>query len=143
MAIWQNCGFDDGGRRSWRFPKKSKTLKIVNTSLYLPKKTNFIEFRVGMPKKSHFEVGDFSKISDFQGFPRNFRTAKSQNPRKSVSNMSYGEIFGNFFHISDVARLVWKMRFSYFITNYIDQIFCFFDFLIFCIIFRQNQCRRL
>ena len=106
MAISQNCDFDDGGKWTRKFPKFSKTIKIVNTSLYLPKKSNFIEFRLRMPKKSHFEVGDFSKISDFQGFPRNFRTAKSQNPRKSVSNMSYGEIFGNFFHISDVARLV-------------------------------------
>ena len=106
MAISQNCDFDDGGRWARKFPKFLKTIKIVNTSLYLTKKINFIEFRVGMPKKSHFEVGDFSKISDFQGFPRNFRTAKSQNPRKSVSNMSYGENFRNFFHISDVARLV-------------------------------------
>ena len=106
MAISQNCDFDNGGRRSRKFPKFSKTIKIVDTSLYLTKKSNFIELRLGIPKKSHFEVGDFSKISDFQGFPRNFRTAKSQNPRKSVSNMSYGENFGIFFHISDVARLV-------------------------------------
>ena len=106
MAISQNCDFDDGGRWVRIFPKFSKIIKIVNTSLYLTKKSNFIEFRLGMPKKSHFEVADFSKISDFQGFPRNFRTAKSQNPRKSVSNMSYGENFGNFFHISDVGRLV-------------------------------------
>ena len=87
MAFSQNCDFDSGGRWPRKFPKFSKTIKIVNTSLYLPKKSNFIEFRLGMPKKSHFEVGDFSKISDFQGFPRNFRTAKSQNPRKSDSNI--------------------------------------------------------
>ena len=104
MAISQNCDFDDGGTRSRKFPKFSKTIKIVDTSPYLIKKTNFIEFRLGVPKKSHFEVGDFSKISDFQGFPRNFRTAKSQNPRKSVSNISYGENFRNFFHIPDVDR---------------------------------------
>ena len=106
MAISQNCDFDDGGRWSRKFQIFSKTIKIVNTSLYLPKKSNFIEFRLGMPQKSHFEIGDFSKNSDFQGFPRNFRTAKYQNPRKSVSNISYGENFRNFFHISDVARLV-------------------------------------
>ena len=87
MAISQNCDFDNGGRRSRKFPKFSKTIKIVDTSLYLSKKSNFIEFRFGMPQKSHFEVADFSKISDFQGFPQNFRTAKSQNPRKSDSNI--------------------------------------------------------
>ena len=87
MAISQNCDFDGGGRWPRKFPKFSKTIKTVNTSLYLPKKSNFIEFRLGMPKKSHFEVADFSKISDFQGFPQNFRTAKSQNPRKSDSNI--------------------------------------------------------
>ena len=97
MAISQNCDFDDGGRWVRIFPKFSKIIKIVNTSLYLIEKSNFIEFQLGTTKISHFEVGDFSKISDFQGFPRNFRTAKSQNPRKSVSNVSYGEIFRIFF----------------------------------------------
>ena len=87
MAISQNCDFADRGRWTRKFLKNLNTIKIVNTSLYLPKKSNFIEFRLGMPKKSHFEVADFSKISDFQGFPQNFRTAKSQNPRKSDSNI--------------------------------------------------------
>ena len=82
MAISQNCDFDNGGRRSRKFPKFSKTIKIVDTSLYLTKKSNFIEFRLGTPKKSHFEVGDFLKFSDFQGFPQNFRPAKISESSK-------------------------------------------------------------
>ena len=106
MAIWQNCDFDNGGRRSRKFPIFSKTIKIVDTSLYLTKKSNFIEFQLGIPKKMHFEVGDFSKISDFQGFPQNFRTAKSQNPRKSVSSLIFEKKFWYFFHMSDHDYLI-------------------------------------
>ena len=77
MVISQNHEFDDSGRWSWKFRSFSKNIKIIDTSLYLSKKTNFIEFQVGMPKKSHFEVGDFLKISDFRTFAKDFRTGKS------------------------------------------------------------------
>ena len=80
MAISQNCGFGAGGRWSWNFRKFSKNKKIVNTSPYLLKKTNYIEFRADMTKISHLEVDKFSKFSDFQNVLEKFRTKKSWNP---------------------------------------------------------------
>ena len=85
MVISQNHEFDDSGRWSWKFRNFSKNIKIIDTSLYLSKKTNFIEFRVGTTKILRFEVGDFSKISDFPKNLWNFRTDKSVNLRESVS----------------------------------------------------------
>jgi len=102
MAISQNCGFGAGGRWSWNFRNFSKTTKIVNTSPYLPKKRNFIEFRADMTKISHLEVGNFSKFSDFQKNLENFRTRKSWNP-------------------SQICLKIWKSRKSqkvwYFFSN--------------------------
>ena len=96
MAISQNCDFDDGGRWARKFPKNLKTIKIVNTSLYLPKKSNFIEFQLGTTKISHCEVDDFSIFSDFPKNLRNFRTDKSQNLRESVSKSEISRKFEKF-----------------------------------------------
>ena len=96
MVISQNCDFDDGGRWSRKFPKFSKTIKIVNTSLYLPKKTNFIEFQLGTTKISHFEVDDFPIFSDFPKNLRKFRTDKSLNLRESVSKSEISRKFEKF-----------------------------------------------
>ena len=96
MAISQNCDFDDGGRWVRIFPKFSKIIKIVNTSLYLIEKSNFIEFQLGTTKISHFEVGDFSIFSDFPKNLRNFRTDKSLNLRESVSKSEISRKIENF-----------------------------------------------
>ena len=96
MTISQNCDFDDGGKWTRKFPKFSKTIKIVNTSLYLPKKSNFIEFQLGTTKISHCEVDDFSIFSDFPKNLRNFRTDKSQNLRESVSKSEISRKFEKF-----------------------------------------------
>ena len=96
MAISQNCDFDDGGRWTRKFPKNLKTIKIVNTSLYLIEKSNFIEFQLGTTKISHFEVGDFSIFSDFPKNLRKFRTDKSLNLRESVSKSEISRKFEKF-----------------------------------------------
>ena len=141
LAISKNCGFGAGGRWSWNFRNFSKTTKIVNTSPYLPKKPNFIEFRADMTKISHLEVGNFSKFSDFQGFPRDFRTKKSWNPSQICLKIWKSRKSQNFWSKCSYARF-WAIAIKNEILLRYNKLhhgkICFFLFFAFALIFQQK-----
>ena len=139
MAISQNCGFGGGGRWSWNFRKFSKTTKIVNTSPYLPKKPNFIEFRADMTKISHLEVANCSKFSDFQKILEIFRTKKSWNPSQICLKSEKWQKFSFSCSHSNFCAIAIKNQILLLYNKLHGGKFLFFWFLFFFTIFQQKE----
>ena len=141
LAISQNCGFGAGGRWLWKFRKFSKTTKIINTSPYLPKKPNFIEFRAVMTKISHLEVANFSKFSDFQKILGIFRTKKSWNPSQICLKISKSRKSQKVWYFFSYARF-WPIAIKNEILlryNKLHRVNCsLFWFFAFRLIFQQK-----